>query len=349
MKFLVYGAGSIGAYIGGSLMLAGESVLFLERPEAAEVIRGRGLRLRLGETVHHLAEIRVATAIEAALSEGPYDVAIFALKSNDTRAAMESTAPFTARGSLPPFLCLQNGVENEAILASILGTENVIAGTVTSAVRRNGPGDVVLERKRGVGLVAGHPISLRLIQVFNAAGLNATLYTRANEMKWSKLLTNLLGNATSAILDMAPAQIFAHPGLYRVEIGQLREALKVMAALDIRPIDLPGAPVRLLAFSARLPPYLSRPLMRRAVGEGRGGKMPSFHIDLHSGRRKSEVDYINGAVARFGARNGIDTPINRFLNRTLLALAARELPLDTYAHQPEKLLERMKEAGCNLS
>lgn len=50
--------------------------------------------------------------------------------------------------------------------------------------------------------------------------------------------------------------------------------------------------------------------------------MPSLHIDLHGGRGKTEVDYLNGAVVRFGLRLGVPTPINRVLNETLLALIA---------------------------
>lgn len=66
--------------------------------------------------------------------------------------------------------------------------------------------------------------------------------------------------------------------------------------------------------------------------------MPSFHIDLYSGRRQSEVSYLNGAVVRYGARLGVPVPVNRLLTDTLLALAYREASLDTYAFQPEKLL-----------
>ena len=66
--------------------------------------------------------------------------------------------------------------------------------------------------------------------------------------------------------------------------------------------------------------------------------MPSFHIDLHSGLGKSEVDYLNGAIVRFGERLGIRTPVNRWLNQTLLSLTQGGLPLDIYAHNPEKYI-----------
>ena len=126
----------------------------------------------------------------------------------------------------------------------------MIAGTVTSAIGRKDAGSIVLERLRGSGVAGGHPISARLAQAMNAAGLNTRLYKNADDMKWSKLLTNLLANATSAILDMTPSEIFADPGLCQIEIAQLRETLQVMQAQGIQPVDLPGTPVRLLALAS---------------------------------------------------------------------------------------------------
>ena len=128
---------------------------------------------------------------------------------------------------------------------------------------------------------------------------------------------------------MSPAEIFSHPGLHRLEVAQMREALAVMRAQNLRPVNLPGTPVKLLAGGVRfLPPALSQPLLQKAVGGGRGGKMPSFHIDLHSGRGRSEVDYLNGAVVRFGEKFGMPTPVNRLLNETLLRLTRGEIEMD---------------------
>jgi 2-dehydropantoate 2-reductase len=340
LSVLVFGAGAIGTYIGGNLALHGQRVVFLERPEIAEEIRIKGLRLSQEDGVERLPNPQAVGSLSEALGQGPFEAAIFALKSNDTQAALQMMAPYVSQ--MPPIVCLQNGVENEAALAEVLGAERVIPATVTSAIGRRGPGDIILERRRGMGLAYGHPLSARLAAALNQAGLNAHLYPRARDMKWSKMLTNLLANASSAILDMTPAEIFAHPGLFRLEIRQLRETLQVMATQGIQVTDLPGTPVRLLAFAVQyLPAVISRPLLRRAVGSGRGAKMPSFHIDLHSQRGTSEVDYLNGAVVRFGKRVGIATPVNRLLNETLLALTRGERPLSEFAKQPEKLLEQV--------
>jgi 2-dehydropantoate 2-reductase len=262
---------------------------------------------------------------------------LFALKAYHTQPAIEGMAAYAER--LPPFLCLQNGVENEAAIEKVLGEDKVIAASVTTASGRRAAGDVVLERLRGLGIAGGHPLSLRLVAAFNAAGLNARLYPRAAGMKWSKMLTNLIANASSAILDMTPAEVFADPGLFQLEMRQLRECLAVMRAKRIKVVDLPGTPVRALAFAVKsLPVGVSRPLLARAIGGGRGGKMPSFHIDLHGGGGRSEVDYLNGAVVRAGEGLGIDTPVNRFLRDTLLALTEGRVPLDTFRRKPAELL-----------
>jgi 2-dehydropantoate 2-reductase len=259
------------------------------------------------------------------------------VKAFDTHSVIDNLRPFLA--DMPPVLSFQNGVENEPLMANILGKQRVISGTVTTAVGRKAAGSIVVERLRGIGVATDHPLGASLQPVMDAAGLRARSYRNPHAMKWSKLLTNLLANASSAILDMPPGQVFAHPGLYAMEVHQLRETLRVMAAQGIPVVDLPATPVRALAFAVRfLPPHFSQPLLKKAVGSGRGAKMPSFHIDLHAGRGKSEVDYLNGAVARFGQRLHIPTPVNSTLNSILLALTAGEQPLDSYAHQPEKLL-----------
>jgi len=232
-------------------------------------------------------------------------------------------------------------VDNEPALAALLGVERVIPGTVTSAIGRRGIGDIVLEKLRGVGVAAGHPLSVALVQALNEAYLNARLFPKAADMKWSKMLTNLLANPTSAILDMTAAEVFAHPGLYRLEIAQLRECLDVMRAQGIGVVDLPGTPVRALALATRLPLWMSKPLLSKAAGAGRGAKMPSFYIDLHAGRGKSEVTYLHGAVLRAGEKYGVATPVNKLLTETLLALTSGAIPLTEFAHQPQKFLEKL--------
>lgn len=348
LKVLVFGAGAIGTYFGGSLTLAGQQVVFVEKAAVMEELRERGLRLDL--TLDKRRQTRdasrvdpssfvVVSTLEDALRYGPFDVALFALKSFDTQSALEGMKPFADK--LPPFLCLSNGVSNEPAIAAALGKDKVIYGTVTSAIGRRAAGDMVLERLRGCGVARGHPLSEKLNSVLNSAYLNSQLFDDAHSMKWSKMLTNLIANPTSAILDMTPAEVFANKDLYKLEIEMLRECLAVMEAQGLKVVDLPGTPVRALAFATKLPLWLSKPLLGRAAGAGRGGKMPSFHIDLHSGRGKSEVEYLHGEVVRAGEKCSVPTPVNETLTEILMALTNKEIPLEEFAHKPEKLLAKI--------
>lgn len=337
LRFLVFGCGAIGTYLGGSLAATGQQVVFLERAELAGVIRTGGLRVQVKDRELRVANPILTEDIQQALETGRFDAAILAVKSFDTLGLLQSLAPLADR--LPPVICFQNGVENEALIASKLGQNRVIAGTVTTAIGRRGPGSVVVEKLRGVGVADSQGIVPGLLAALNQAGLRARAFHDGPAMKWSKLLTNLQANASSAILDLTPAEIFAHAGLFRLEMRMLREALDVMRAQGIRVVDLPGTPVRALAILIQSPAFIGQPLLRRALGSGRGGKMPSFHIDLHQGRGRSEVDYLNGAIVRFGQQFGVATPVNRFFNETLIALSEGRLPLDTYAHRSEAFLQ----------
>ena len=344
LSFLIFGAGAIGTYVGGSLAECGQRVTFLEQPAVAEELHARGLKLDVsidkdrspGVFTLPPSKFSLAASPAEAFEHGLFDAAVFAMKSFDTAAALESLKPFAEQ--VPPILCLQNGVDNEPAIMAALGPEKAIAGTITCSIGRNGPGDIVLEKARGIGVEADRPISDRLVEALNAAHLNAHLFSSAIDMKWSKLLMNLPAGATSAILDYTPAEVYADPRLYRLEMRLSQEAQAVMAAEGAHPVNLPGTPVRLLSLAPSLPAFIARPILAKAVGGGRGGKMPSFHIDLHAGRKKSEVEYLHGAVARHGEKFGVPTPVCKLLNDTLLAMVRGEIPIEAFSRQPEKLL-----------
>jgi 2-dehydropantoate 2-reductase len=337
MRFLFFGAGAIGTYIGGSLAPAGNEIAFVERPEIAERLRREGITLSIAGQTRRIPVPAVFPSGAEALRSGPFDVCVFALKSYDTAAAIQTLAPL--KGGFPPVLCLQNGVENEPAIEQALGTGRVIAGTVTSAVGRTAAGAATLERMRGVGIAAGHPLSSPLAEAFTRAGLNARLFASAPSMKWSKMLTNLISNASSAILGLPPMEVYAHPALFLLEREMLRECLRVMCAARIPVTDLPGTPVRALAFAVeRLPGSLARPILTRAIGGGRGGKMPSLYIDLHSSRGKTEVEWLNGTVARTGRKFGVAAPVNSLLADTLMRLTDGSKKPDSYLNNPLKLI-----------
>lgn len=341
LKILVFGAGAIGTYVGGSLASEGHEVVFLEREAMIAPIKDAGLTIKALDKTRNVPNPTVESDLSTLVKNYQFDLAILAVKAYDTDSVL-----ITWKGLesfIPPVVCLQNGVENEEKLAAMIGEDRVISGTVTTAVGKPGIGQVVVEKLRGIGIAGDHHLVEPLVDAMNKAGLKANKLDHAAGMKWSKMLTNLLANASSAILQMSPAVIFNHSGLYAVEAMQIRETLLVMQKHQIPVIDLPGTPVRLMAFLFKKLPFgLSRLIMKRSMIKGRGEKMPSFYLDVQSGRGKSEVGYLNGAVVRFAKKAGLPAPVNAVLNNILSGIVAGSIDPDQYNQSPSKFLEQFK-------
>jgi 2-dehydropantoate 2-reductase len=348
MNILIIGAGAIGCLAGGKLALSGQNVTLAGRPRFAEMVRTQGLVLADAAGTHLVTNVRAAGGIAEALAQATdlYDLAIFTVKSYDTEAALAElqTAASTAGFEFPAILSLQNGVGNEEAIGRVMGEARVIAGTITTPVSVRAPGVIYIERPtHTIGLSAWcgsglQPFVVGVRDTFQQAGFATRIYANAQGMKWTKLLMNIVGNATSAILDEPPAQVFADPALVDLEIAAWREALAVMRRAGIPPLNLGKYPFRVLAPLIRsLPNGLLRPLLRRQVAGGRGGKMPSLQIDLSSGKTQSEVCWLNGAVAGHGRRWQVPTPVNRQLAEILLGLARNPAERAGWRHNHERL------------
>lgn len=337
LKILCFGAGAIGSYVGGSLATRGHQVHFLDRTEAIEKIKQFGIRLVLPEGSYDLTPDYLWSSLDEALSENQFDFSIVAVKSFDTDTLIESWTE--KRDFIPPVLCLQNGVENEIKISSKLSPKKTISGTVTTAIGRIENG-IIVERLRGIGVENKNALTEKIIAVMSDAGLQAVGFNDAKSMKWSKLLTNLTTNASSAILGMTPSEILSDSDLFKIEIEQLRETIRVMRAHRISVSNLPGTPVKLFArIVEKFPLSISKLILKKSISGGRGGKMPSFYLDLKSNRKKSEVDYLNGAVVRFGKDVNIPAPVNKKLTEVLTQLTLGNIPLVEFDHHPDKYKE----------
>ena len=344
MKFLIYGAGAIGGYIGGSLKLSGEDVTFLDRPEPVEMLRQRGITIRDAHYgTRNTKNLKLVTSPQEAFTNDSYDCIIVAMKSFDTEAAIKAVSHQpSAMSNFSTIISFQNGVDNEPIIASFIGKGRVIAGTVLTAIGVPQFGEIIVEKNRGVGVWNGHALSKQIANALTRAGIRTQLYTNAEAMKWSKMLTNIMANATAAICDMPTSKVLGHAGLYQIEIGALKETLAVMKAKNIPVVGLPRTQTTALALAVRnLPPNLYQPILIRMVGGGRGDKLPSFHLDLKAGRAKTEVGYLNGAIARHAEHVGLSVPINQKLSEILESIVSGKVSWEEYRNRPEKLVREV--------
>ncbi|MGD2077355.1 MAG: ketopantoate reductase C-terminal domain-containing protein, partial [Chloroflexota bacterium] len=181
------------------------------------------------------------------------------------------------------------------------------------------------------------------VQMFQKAGIETERYAEYQSMKWSKALLNMVGNATSAILNRHPRVVYDYEPTFDIEMTMLKETLAVMKAKGISTVNLPGAQASRLALAARrLPKAIVKPVLSGIVSSGRGNKMPSFHIDLMAGREQNEVTYHNAVVARQGYDLGIDVPINMALSDILLKIALKEIDYQVFNGRPKRLVSEVE-------
>lgn len=339
MTDLVVGGGSVGTLLAWGLAAGGREVAIVRRglagpPRAATVtvIDRDGRRASAPVT-----EIQSP----ADLKSSP-EVIVFAVKAFDLAAAAASCGIWPSA----PALTVLNGVGAEEIVADARPDAGLIAGSVTSSVETTDVRTVTRLNRGGVALApAQGDVSLltdNLLAAFSSAGFRTRRVGDAAAMKWSKLVANLVGNATSAIVDMSPAAIYGDRVGFDIERRQVIEALEVMRRLGLRPVALPGANVPLLAFGHRFPAAIARPIMRRIIGAARGGKDPSLRIHVASGGGPSEVHWLNGAVAATADRLGMAAPVNRRLTELVDEVLADPARRAWFSGRLDRLAEALE-------
>jgi len=351
LRVLIIGAGAVGSFVGARLALAGHDVTLVGRPALAEAVRGGGLTLIEPSGSRRTTAVRASDRIAAAFLHSPsasaptstsassYDLALITVKAYDTAGVIAELQSVDS-GHVPPLLTLQNGVGNEEALVEAFGAGRIISGAIDTPVSVPAPGQVQVHRERfkaGVAPVGEAAPVAAAAGLLRDAGFTLDAFADYRRLKWSKLLMNLLANAQCAILDWTPAQVMADPIASRLEALAWQEAFAVMAALGIRPVAMAGYPLPLLApFIRRLPAaWLARGL-ENFVSGGRGSKMPSLHVALTAGKR-SEVGWLNGAVAHYGQAAGVPTPVNRALTDALTVLSNGEARREDWRALPKAI------------
>jgi 2-dehydropantoate 2-reductase len=305
-RYVVYGAGGIGASLGAQLHAAGREVLLIARGAHGATIAEQGL-----EYVTPKGRTRLALPVVAepgAVRFGSGDVVVLAMKTQDSLAAIEALAA-TADPEIP-ILCAQNGVENERL--ALRRFRSVIGLAVWIPASFIDPGVVLNYAPHAPIELGGIPsgVDARVQAVAGdlcAAGFAAEAREDVLAWKYAKLLTNAVSTLDAvcggrADLDDVVARIKAEGmACYRAAgIGVVApaeyEARVAFAIAAMGEID--GAP--------------------RAGGSG--------VQSLARGRGSIETDYINGEIVLLGRQVGVATPANAAVQRIARALAHRRRP-----------------------
>jgi len=214
---LIYGAGAVGQFLGGTLALAGQDVVLLARPALRVALAARPLTIvtEAGDPQETSTRTIAVPAVERIgdLAHPPALV-FLAVKGYDTAGVLPDLERLVAGGAT--ILTMQNGVGHEETLRAALGAAAVRSGAFTLSVSTPEPGRVVRHTlKGGLGFAPLADEDLTpLLDRFQPTGLPIVTARSYRVLKWSKLLLNMLGNAQSALLDRPPAALYADPALF---------------------------------------------------------------------------------------------------------------------------------------
>jgi 2-dehydropantoate 2-reductase len=231
------------------------------------------------------------------------------VKATDTAAAASGLP--TLLGSDAPALSLQNGLGNIEALTAVLGADRVLGGVSSQGATTLGVGHV---RHAGFG-----PTSLAeacgglaaraktIAAMLDRAGLNATAYPDPAPLIWGKLIANAAINPLGALLRCENGQTVERPAARRLFVRLAKETGAVARALNVTlPFDDPVAHAESIA---------------RITSKNRNSMLQ----DVENGRR-TEIDAINGAIARLGALHHVPTPLNATIATLIRALEDEHVP-----------------------
>ena len=294
-KIAVMGAGAIGSYFGAMLARGGADVTLIGRAAHVEAIARNGLSL---QTQHATETIQLSATVDPSGVRGAHWV-LFCVKSIDTEEATRAIAPHLARDAV--VLSLQNGVDNVERMRRHFDNPVVpaavyvaVAIAAPGCVRHSGRGDLTI----GEIAAGGSGLDRELNEIaafFSQASIPVRISDNIEGELWAKLVLNCAYNAISALTRSNYGRLLATPQARAIMRDVVEEIQTVAQA---KGITIPGD--NLLETTYRLADAMPEATSSTAQDIARG--------------RRTEIDHLNGFVAREGARLGIPTPVNRTLH-----------------------------------
>lgn len=305
-RVAVVGAGAVGGYFGGMLARAGVPVVMIARPTFVDAVRKSGLFL---DTAQFQERIQVQAAAEISASNGA-DYVLFCVKTIDTATAAKELADCVSPSTV--VVSLQNGVNNAEEIRKASGIE-ALSAVVYVAAAMPSPGHV---KHLGRGDLVVGPKNERT-EKFAALCEKAKVPCRITENiegdLWTKLVWNCALNALSGLGRVTYGEIIASEDAKKIVEAAVNEALAVARAKNI---VLPGLedPQAALAGSLK-------------IAEQMSGMRSSTAQDM-AREKRTEIESLNGYVARLGSLLGVSTPVNHTLY-TLVKLQEAGFPNKT--------------------
>lgn len=302
-RVAVVGAGAVGGYFGGMLSRAGAPVVLIGRPAFTETVKKAGLLL---DTVHFQERVPVETSSELSAAKGA-DFVLFCVKTTDTAETATELARYISPSTT--VVSLQNGVNNAEEIRKASGID-AISCVVYVAAAMPTPGHIKHLGRGDLVVGPGNQRTQKFAAMCERAKVGCRITDNIAGELWTKLVWNCALNAVSGLGRVTYGEILASADAKRVVEAAVYEVLAVAYANKIEPPGLED-PKAALAGSFK-------------IAEQMSGTRSSTAQDMARAKR-TEIDSLNGYVAKLGAQLGVPTPVNHTLY-TLVKLQEANFP-----------------------
>ena len=302
-RIAIYGAGSVGGYLGARLHEHAR-ITCIGRRRVIDAWRLHGLDWSDLQGGHEHVAARALELQADPFAAAKAHLVLVTVKSSATETVARELATVIAPGI--PVISFQNGLHNAEILRAALPGHPVLAGMVPFNVLQHEPG-AFHQGSSGELMVESHASLAAYLPIFQAAGLPLTPRNDMPAVLAAKLLLNL-NNALNALAGLPLKEELSQRTWRRCLALAQREALAVFAAAKIRPARLTPLPPHWLPRVLELPDALFRRVAARLLAIDPVARS-SMWEDLQRGR-STEVDAINGEVVALAARHGLDARVN---------------------------------------
>jgi len=331
MKICIYGAGSIGCYLGGRLAVAGYDVDFIVRPKIQQQLEQYGLTVS-----DYLGEKNSVPASTLELGTDPNiaaqaDIIFVCVKSAATEQVAHELKDILKKKTI--IISFQNGLTNVGILKQVLSEHTILEGMVPFNVAALGNG-VFHHGTEGALYVKKHEALVELVTAFNAAHLELKLEEDMQAIQWAKLLLNL-NNSVNALSQLPLKQQLSIRAYRQCLAMAQSEALELLKLAKIKPAQLTAVPAQVLPKVLSLPNFIFNLLSKKMLAIDPLARS-SMADDLAAGRA-TEIDWINGEIVNLATQLNLQAPINSKLIQ--LVKQAENISKAWSAEELKKVLE----------
>ena len=305
-RIAVFGAGSVGCYLGGRLIAAGADVLLVGRPSLRNEAKKHGLTVTDWRGYRAFIEPeKVPFETEPSFLSGA-EAVLLAVKCRDTANAARQIAAYTPAGI--PVISLQNGIRNPAVLLEDLPGRPILAAMIPFNIIHGKDGKFHCGTEGDIILESGSGFENQIAAVFSGAGLRVLLHERMEGVLWSKLLLNL-NNAINALAGVPLADELRQPLYRKVLAACIQEGLHALDKAGIRPEKIGKVRLSLVPLLLRMPNMIFLSAARGMLRIDPHART-SMWEDLEK-KRPTEIDCLNGEITALADSCGVAAPVNK--------------------------------------